>query len=172
MKTSTRTAKDVAFIGLAAASLTAVKLALSWIANVELVTLFLVFYTFSLGAKRTFCACNIFILVEIFIYGFAPWTISYFIHWNALVLVVLLMKKAGVQKPIFYALLCLGITFLFGVQTSIVEVLFFSPNTAFFKAVLMRYFMGLTFFAVHMASSFFSVLIILPYLLKLPFLKK
>ena len=172
MKVNKITAKDIAFIGLAAASMTAVKLALSWLANVELVTLFIVFYTFSLGAKRTFCACNIFIFVEIFIYGFAPWVISYLIHWNTLVLVVWFIKKTGAKKPIFYALACLGITFLFGLQTSIIEVLFFSPSTNFLKAVFMRYLMGITFFAVHMASSFFSVLFLLPPLLKLPIIKK
>lgn len=172
MKTRVRTAEDIAYIGLAAASLTAVKLALSWLANVELVTLFLVFYTFALGAKRTFFACNVFIFVEIFIYGFAPWGLSYFIHWNALVLVVWLFIRAGVKKPIYYALLCMGLTFLFGIQTSIVEVLFFSSSTNFFQAVLLRYFMGITFFVVHVASSFFSVLFLLPHLLKLPFFKK
>ncbi len=172
MKKNIRTAEDIAFIGLASASLTAVKLALAWLANVELVTLLVVFYVFVLGARKTFFACNIFVCIEMFIYGFAPWVVSYFIHWNTLVLVVWFMKKAGVKKPIFYALSCLGLTFLFGIQTSMVEVLFFSFSTNFFKAVFVRYFMGFSFFAVHMASSFLSVLLLLPPLLKLPIVNK
>ena len=145
MKNNIRTAENIAYTGLAAASMTAVKLALSWLANVELVTLFVVFYVFALGAKRTLVACNIFVCVEIFIYGFAPWVVSYFIHWNILTGVIWLLKKREVKKPIFYALTCAGLTLFFGLQTTIVEVLFFSGGTDFLKAVFLRYFMGITF---------------------------
>ena len=168
-KKAIRTAKDLTFIGLAAASLTVVKLALSYIANVELVTLLVVFYTLKLGAKRTIVSVNVFILCETFIYGFGFWVISYFIHWNTLVVMIYLVSRKGEKKSIVYALFCLLLTFLFGVQTSAIEVLFLSGSADFFGAVLFRYIMGLSFFAVHMASAFLSVLFILPPLLKINF---
>lgn len=169
MKSNIRTAKDIAFIGLASASLTAVKLALSWLANVELVTLFIIFYTLTLGVKRTIFACNIFIVCECLIYGIGPWVISYFIHWNTLCIVAHALNKKGVKKSIFYALWAILLTFLFGVQTSAIEVIIFSSQSEFLSAFLLKYFMGITFFAVHMASAFLSTLLLLPPLLKIKF---
>ncbi len=163
-----KTAKSVAFIGMAAASLTAVKLALSWLANVELVTLLVVYYTLALGKNRTFVAVNIFILVECFLYGFGCWALSYLLHWNAVVALSYLLDKKGVNRSIYYALSMLGLTFLFGVQTSVVEVLFFSGGADFFSAVIIKYFMGMTFYIAHMASSFVSVWLLLPALSRIP----
>lgn len=161
-------ARDISYTALAAASLSAVKFALSWLANVELVTLLLVFYTLKLGKNKTFMACNVFIIVECFLYGFGVWVISYFIHWNFLVLVIWLMDKKGVKKSIYFALSALGTTFLFGAQTTFFEVLFYSANAEFFSTFALRYFMGITFFVTHMASAFLSVLFLLPPLLKIP----
>lgn len=163
----TYTARDIAYIGMAAASLTAAKFALSWIANVELVTLLLTFYTLKLGKYRTYISCNIFIIVECFLYGFGVWVISYFIHWNFLVFIIGLLDKKGVKKSIWYALSALGVTFLFGVQTTLLEVLYYSANTEFLSAFALRYFMGITFFVTHMASAFFSIWFLLPPLLKI-----
>lgn len=163
-----RTAKDLALIGMAAASLTAVKLALSWLANVELVTLFVVFYTLVLGRNRTLFACNVFIVVECLIYGFAPWVISYFIHWNFLVILTWFLDKKGVKKAIIFALFVTGLTVLFGVQTTIIELLFYSSETSFLQAFGIKYFMGLSFFITHILSSFISITLLLPVLRKIP----
>ena len=111
------TAFDVCMLGVAAASLTATKLALSWLANVELVTVLIVYYTLIFKRLRAFFVVNIFILVECFIYGFGTWVVSYIIHWNFLVFFIGILEKRGVKKSIFFSLWATLITFLFGVQT-------------------------------------------------------
>lgn len=160
--------KNVAYIGVAAASLTAVKYALSWLANVELITLLLVFYTLTLGKNKTLFACNVFIVVECMLYGVGAWVISYFIHWNTVVLVTDFLIKLGVRHSLIYALSCVLLTILFGLQTTAFEILIYSPKTEFFSAFSLRYFMGLSFFITHVISAFVSVAFLLPILCKIP----
>lgn len=162
------TAFDVCMLGVAAASLTAVKFALSWLANVELVTVLIVYYTLIFKRLRAFCIVNVFIVVECFIYGFGTWVVSYIIHWNFLVFFIGILGKRGVKKSIFYSLWATLITFLFGVQTTLLDVLFFAPATEFFQAFALKYYMGLSFFITHILSVFISVLVILPPLTKIP----
>lgn len=162
------TAFDVCMLGVAAASLTATKLALSWLANVELVTVLIVYYTLIFKRLRAFFVVNIFILVECFIYGFGTWIISYIIHWNFLVFFIGILGKWGVKRSIFFSLWATLITILFGVQTTLLDVIFFAPATEFFQAFALKYYMGLSFFITHVVSSFVSVLVILPPLSKIP----
>lgn len=161
-------ALDVCMLGVASASLVAVKFALSTLANVELVSVLLVYYTLLFGRSRAFCIANVFIAVDCFIYGFGLWIFYYVIHWNCLVILVGILAKKKVKKSIFFALWCALLTFLFGVQTTVLDVLFYSSNTAFFKAFTVRYFMGLSFFVTHIVSVFVSVLALLPPLSKIP----
>lgn len=162
-------ARDITYIGLMSASLTVVKLALSWIANVELVTLLIVFYALKFGKAKTFCACNVFILVECFLYGFGTWVISYLIHWNALIFACAIFNKLKVKKSVYFALLALGMTFLFGIQTTLIDLFIYSPKTNFLSAFITRYYMGLSFFITHMISAFVSVLLLLPALIRIEF---
>lgn len=161
-------AKDVAYIGVAAASLTAVKFALSWLANVELVTLLLLFYTLLLGRNRAFFVANIFIVVEVVIFGVGAWVVSYILHWNALVILTSLLDKKGVKKSVIYAIFATILTFLFGVQTTFFEVIIYSPQAEFLSTFSLRYFMGLSFFITHILSSFISIIFLLPLLRKIP----
>lgn len=161
---------DVCMLGVAVASLTAVKFALSWLANVELVSVLLVWYTLLFKRLRAFCIANLFVIVECFIYGFGLWVISYFIHWNCLVLLISILGRRGVKKSIFFALWCTLLTFLFGVQTTFVDVIFYSPQSEFFAVFATRYFMGISFFITHIVSVFVSVLVLLPPISKIPIL--
>lgn len=165
------TAIDVCMLGVATASLTATKFVLSWLANVELVSVLLVYYTLLFKRARAFCIANLFVIVECFIYGFGLWVVSYFVHWNCLVVLVSILGRRGVKKSIFFALWCASLTFLFGVQTTALDVIFYSSQTSFFTSFATRYFMGISFFITHIVSVFVSVLILLPPLSKIPILK-
>lgn len=162
------TALDVCMLGVATASLTAIKFALSWLSNVELVSVLLVWYTLIFKRSRAFLVANLFIIVECFIYGFGLWIMFYVIHWNCLVLLVGILGRRGIRKSIFFALWCTLLTFLFGVQTTALEVIFYSPSASFFPSFLTRYFMGLSFFITHIVSVFVSVFVLLPPLSKIP----
>ena len=163
-------ARDVCILGVATASLTAVKLALSALANVELVTVLLVYYTLALRSKAYFVA-NLFIAIECFIYGLGLWVVYYVIHWNATVTLAMILSRRGVKKSIFFALWFALLTFLFGLQTTTIDIIVYSTVDNFFKVFITKYFMGLTFFATHIASVFVSVFVLLPPLSKIPIIK-
>ena len=63
------TTKDLALIGVMIATIEAVKLALSFVPNVELVTILIVLYALVFG-RRIYYAIAAFVLMEGCLYGF------------------------------------------------------------------------------------------------------
>ncbi len=96
-------------VALMSAMLTALKFALSFVPNVEVVTLLVVVYGCVFGVKYALPATLIFCGVEIATYGVQSWVILYFVYWPMLAIVSsgLLHKKTKRKK-------CAGIT---GVKT-------------------------------------------------------
>jgi len=145
--------RDICLIALLSATLTAGKLALSFIANVEIVTLFLVVYALTLPRSRVLLATITFILTDMILYGVHVWVIMYLIHWPALVLAVSFLK--GKKAPLFAIIIGILFTVLFGVQTTLVEVLTFInfKKVGFVKAFVARYSTGISFFITHIVSN-------------------
>ena len=107
------TVKDIATIGMMAASLEAVKLVLQSIPNVELVTLFIILFTLYLGPK-TLIAVWAFVGMECAIYGLGLWTIMYVYIWPVLVALVLILAKTFGTKsqwPFVILSTCFGLFF-------------------------------------------------------------
>jgi len=146
-------AKDICLIAILSATLTAGKMALSFIANVEVVTLFLVVYALTLPRSRVLIASVTFVLTEILLYGPHIWIIMYLIHWPTLVLIVSFLK--GRYAPMFAVIIGVVMTALFGVQTTVLEVLFLTnyPAIGFFKCFMLRYSTGVPFFITHIVSN-------------------
>ena len=84
--------KRVALVGMMVAVLEAVKFSLSFLANVELVTLFLILFALCFG-KETYFAVGIFVVMEGFIYGFGIWWIMYLYIWPSLVTVARVFRR-------------------------------------------------------------------------------
>ena len=78
--------KDIVLTALAAALLSAGKQALVAIPNVEVVTLLIMLYAACFKPAIAFIATEVFIFIEIFIWGFNTWVFAYLIHWNLLAL--------------------------------------------------------------------------------------
>lgn len=97
MNKSIITAKDVAVIGVMTATIEAVKIFLSFLPNVELVTLLIILYTLFLG-KKTFAAVFAFVGVECLVWGMGIWTLMYLYIWPLLVLLTLFLRK---QKSVW-----------------------------------------------------------------------
>ena len=145
--------KDVCLIALLSATLTAGKFALSFIANVEVVTLFLVVYALTLPRSRVLIATVTFVLTETLLHGAHVWIIMYLIHWPALVLAVSFLK--GKKAPLFAIIIGILFTVIFGVQTTLIEVLTFLnyKKVGFWTAFAARYATGISFFVVHIVSN-------------------
>lgn len=105
----TWTAKDIAVIGVMTATLEAAKTALSFLPNVELVTLLIILYTLFLGRKAIIAVLT-FVGVECILWGFGLWMVMYFYIWPLLVLLTYLLRK---QKSVFVFAILSGLFGLF-----------------------------------------------------------
>ena len=86
------TAKDVALMGVMLATILAVKQALAFITNVELVTLFIILYTLFFG-WRIFYVVAGFVLIQGFMYGFGAWWFAYVYIWPLLASLTYVFRK-------------------------------------------------------------------------------
>lgn len=141
-------------VAFMSALLTAFKFALSFVPNVEVVTLMIIIYGSCFGILYALPATLIFCAVEIAIYGVASWVLLYFIYWPLLSVLSSLLLKG---KRMWLALI-LGVvgSAFFGFLSACCDTLFALPNlqpqdvSRYFVAYYLR---GITFDAIHMASS-------------------
>ena len=147
-------AKDVVLIGILSASITAGKLALSFIPNVEIVTLLFIVYTVVFGYRRTLLVSIVFTTTEIFIYGFATWLLGYYIIWPTLILLTEIMHKRF-KSEYAYAILGGIFGYIFGLFFAVIESFFY--GIAYGWAYWIR---GLLFDLLHGTSNFIIVLLL------------
>lgn len=147
--------KSLVLIGLLASSITAGKLALAQLPNIEIVTLFIIMYTAVFGYKISLPSTLIFVTVEMFIYGVNTWVVSYYIHWCALALGTMVIVDIFGINRVALTIFASVMTVSFGVLTTLVDTIFFSSisNIAFGKYFSVLYVSGLSFFGVHIVSN-------------------
>ncbi|HPD01801.1 MAG TPA: hypothetical protein P5161_01445 [Eubacteriales bacterium] len=146
---------DLALIGVCSAILTAGKLVLSFVPNVEVVTLFILVFSSALGTRRTFLITLCFCVTETIIYGFGTWVPAYFIHWNLLGLSgALLLRRCGAVRAVALAAL---FTVAFGGLTSLIDVLFAAAggveSSQLFRLFELYYVRGIWFYGTHFVSN-------------------
>lgn len=93
-------ARRVAVLGMMGALLVLVQVAISFVPNVELVSLLVIVYTLLLGTYA-FAPIYAFVIVEGLIYGFGLWWMNYAYTWAVLAGVVLLLRNQ--KSPYFWA---------------------------------------------------------------------
>ena len=84
--------RDIVIVAMMSAILFVAQVSLSFVPNIELVTLLIIVYTLILGHKTIF-AIYVFALLEGLFYGFGTWWIMYLYVWTVLYLVVRAFKK-------------------------------------------------------------------------------
>lgn len=153
---------NLTYVAVMAASLTVLKLALSFIPNVEAVTLLIICYASTFGARRTMTATMIFCTVEILLYGFGSWVILYYIYWNALAFTAALCLKK--PSPVVAVVVAVVFTAFFGVLSTAIDVMFAGVNGVpkselgyLFSAYYIR---GAWFYIVHVVSNFCIVTVL------------
>lgn len=107
-------AKDIALIGLLSASITAGKLALSFIPNVEIVTLLFIVYTIVFGFKKSIFVSIVFTTTDILIWGISTWITVYYFIWFLLIAITALMKEK-IKSEYWYATLGAIFGYAFGI---------------------------------------------------------
>ncbi|MGB4006276.1 MAG: hypothetical protein WBI32_09005, partial [Halanaerobiales bacterium] len=143
--------KEIALIGLLSATITAAKFALSFIPNIEIVTLLFILYTTVFGLRPTLLASFIFSTTEIFIYGFSTWLVGYYIIWPALILLTYFLQKR-IRSEYGFALLGGLFGFLFGFFFALVESCFYG---IFYG--ISYWIKGIPFDIIHGVSNFIII---------------
>ncbi len=154
--------RRIVLIALLGASINAFKFLLLIIPyNVEVVTLLIVVYTSTFGLGIGMGATLVFCVLEGVFWGFDPtWLVAYFIHWHVVSLCAFGVKKAGLKNPVIVAAVFAFITLCFGFQSTFTYMLTGGAvkGANLGKRYITLYASGITFYAVHIASSFLSIL--------------
>lgn len=146
--------RDIALIGILSATITAGKLALSFIPNVEIVTLLFIIYTIVFGTKKTLFISVIFTSTEILIYGFSTWLLVYYFIWPLLIIITGLLNKR-VRSEYSYATIGAIFGYAFGIFFAVVESFFY--GVAYGWTYWIR---GLPFDLLHGTSNFILILVL------------
>lgn len=152
--------RDIALIGILSASLTAGKLALSFIPNIEIVTLLFIIYASVFGLKKSLFVSLIFSTSEILIYGFSTWLLGYYIIWPMLIILVSTMKNRFNSEYV-YATIGALFGYLFGMFFAVVESFFYGVSYGW-----VYWINGLLFDLVHGTANFIIILTLYKPLLK------
>ncbi len=146
------TTQELVLFGLLAALVFVLQIALSFLPNVELVTLLFILYVLVYGPKA-FLIIYAFVFLEGVYYGFGLWWMNYLYVWAVQAAVTLLFRKE--KSMIFWALMAgiYGITF--GTLCSIPYFFMGGVQSGFAYIVS-----GLSFDLVHAVSNVVVTLIL------------
>lgn len=146
------TGKDIALIGMMTATLEAGKLALSFLPNVEIVSLLIILYTLFFGRKTVY-AVLVFILLEGCLYGFGIWWVMYLYTWPLLSFFAWRLRKYAAPLP--YAILSGVFGLFYGALCSLPYLLIGGWSMAFSWWVA-----GIPYDIIHCVSNFILCLIL------------
>ena len=141
-------AKTVAFVGVMAATLECGKLVLSFLPNVEVVTLLTALYGYVFGWLGV-AAAVVFVCVEPLIYGFGSWIISYIVYWPIVAFIFMLLSRRGVKNRWILTGIAVALTISFGIFSSVIDTAFLlGINRYYFKNLIIYYLRGTVFYLV------------------------
>ncbi|MDW2799800.1 hypothetical protein RZO55_19680 [Clostridium boliviensis] len=106
------------------------QVSLSWLPNVELVSLFLILYTLVFG-RHVWIILYVFVLLEGLFWGIGMWWFSYLYVWALIPASVFLLYKKHCPSPVSAALLAGSFGMLFGLFSSLPAVLTGGLSAAF-----------------------------------------
>ena len=113
-------AKKIAIIAMMSATLEGAKLALSFIPNVEIVTLLCALYGYVFGWSGIIAA-YLFVAIESLIWGFNTWVITYLIYWPLVTFCFMLLGKYDIKNRLVITLTASVLTVFFGVLSSLID---------------------------------------------------
>ncbi len=146
--------RELAADALLSAILFISQVSLSWIANVELVSMLLILYTL-VFQKHVWLILYVFVVLEGLIYGFGLWWFSYLYVWAVLPAAVFLIYKKRTPKPFGVSLLSGVFGMLFGLFCALSYLAVAGLNTA-----LTWWTAGIPFDILHGISNFLLSMIL------------
>jgi len=140
-------------IALLSAILYVSKLALDFLPNIELVSLFIILYALVFGTE-TLIIVTVFNLLQIIQWGIGTWTISYLYVWPLLCLVTLLLKKLMKEEFVLWSIVSGLFGLLFG---SLFAILYLFVDPAY---ALAYWISGLPWDVWHAVWNFVLMLVL------------
>ena len=145
--------RRLVLIGLMAATLEVGKFVLSFLPNVEVVTLFCALFGYVFGGAGVI-ATFVFIAIEPLIYGFGTWIISYCLYWPMVAIIFMLLGRANVRNRVILTGIAVLLTAWFGILTSLVDVGLFSGYfDRFFYRFGIYYIRGISFYVTQIICN-------------------
>lgn len=139
-------ARDIALMGMMAAALEAAKFVLSFLPNVELVTLLIILYTLYFG-KKVLPVIAVFVLLEGCRYGFGLWWVMYLYAWPLLAGVTWLLRRQ--RSAWVFSILAGAFGLSFGALCAVPYLFAGGPAAAFSWWVA-----GIPYDIIHCVSNF------------------
>ena len=137
-----------ALVGIMAATIECGKLALSFIPNVEVVTILIALYSYTFGWCGV-VASVVFVAIEPMIYGVGSWLLTSAVYWPLVAVVFMLFGKSGIKNRLVITATGVGLTLFFGVFSSLVDVGLFSGYfDNFFYRFGIYYARGIVFYII------------------------
>ncbi|MDE6372594.1 MAG: hypothetical protein K2L61_03510 [Clostridia bacterium] len=150
-----------------AATLEGGKFALSFIPNVEIVTLLCAVYGYVFGFYGII-ATYIFVGIETLIWGANTWVVTYLIHWDCVSFVFMLLGKFRIQSRLIATATAVMLTVAFGVLSSLVDTgLLTGFFDNFWKRFAIIYTRGIVFYITQIVCNLLLFLIVFT-----PFVKR
>lgn len=153
------TVREIALFGVLAALTFGAKVAMSWLPNIEPVTLFLLVFGAVFGPKALFIT-YVYVLAEILFYGFGTWNMNYLYIWLVPTLAAWALRKA--EHPLIWALLSAAFGLFFGALCAIIDIFIGGWGYA-----LSKWISGIPFDIAHCAGNFVLALLLFNPLRKL-----
>ena len=145
-------AREIVILGLMTAILLVAQVGMSFLPNIELVSLLIIVYTLVFRKKVLFIIYT-FVLLEGLIYGFGTWWISYLYVWTVLAGITWLLRD--MESPLGWAIVNAAFGLLFGALTAIVN-LFISG----IGGMISYWVAGIPFDLLHCAGNFATALVL------------
>lgn len=145
-------ARDIVILGLMTAILLVAQVGLSFLPNIELVSLLVIVYT-HVFRKKVLLILGAFVLLEGLIYGFGTWWITYLYVWPTLALLAWCFRD--MESPLGWAILNAAFGLMFGALTAITN-LFISG----IGGMISYWVAGIPFDLLHCAGNFVTALVL------------
>lgn len=150
---------EIALFGVLGAMTFGAKYVMSWMPNIEPVSLMVMIYATVFGRKCVF-PIYVYVLLEILFYGIGLWNINYLYIWAVLAILAWLLRKT--EQPLAWAMLSGIFGLCFGALCAPVDVFIGGFGYAAAKWVS-----GIPFDLAHCAGNFVIALLLFAPLRKL-----
>ena len=152
MKANSLTVREICLFGILGSLTFAAKYVMSWMPNIEPVSLMVMLFAVTFGIKALF-PVYLYVLLEILFYGLGTWNICYLYVWAVLTVLALVMKK--MEHPLGWAMLSGMFGLFFGALCGIVDIFIGG-----FGYALSKWVSGIPFDLAHCAGNFVIALLL------------